>query len=191
MLRRRWPGWLPPLLVGLAIIAAFFYFVRATTKNTGRPATVQGGGPINIGARPPDFTATAFDGSTIHLAALRQKAVLINFFASWCVECRAEIPDIEAVYRQKQAAGFEVIGVDALENGDGQAFFRELGATFPAVADPLPSPGQPGAIARAYGVDQGLPVSVFLGRDGRVASIYPGRIDRQIISDELKRQGIS
>lgn len=66
-------------------------------------------------ARPLDLRVTAIDGRPIDLAALRGKVVLIDFWATWCAPCVAELPHVKRVYQQYQSAGFEVIGV-ALES---------------------------------------------------------------------------
>jgi peroxiredoxin len=146
---------------------------------------------LQEGKPAPDISAVAFDGSPVRLALLRGKVVLVNFFASWCAECRAEIPDIEKIYQAKRTSGFEVLGVNAWENGDGQGFLRELGGTYPAVADPQPAPNQPGPIAARYGLDtQALPVSVFINRSGNVHRVYPGRIGGGNIAAELRQLGI-
>ena len=148
-------------------------------------------GALRPGAAVPDFTATGFDGATVSLSALRGKVVLVNFFASWCIECRAEMPAIQAAYAQKRASGFEVVGVDTWDSGDGKDFYRQMGATFPAVFDPQEG-GRPGAIAHAFGLDTpALPTSVFVDRDGKVRSVYPGGIDGPIIRRELAQMGVS
>ena len=118
--------------------------------------------------------------------------VLVNFFANWCVECRAEMPAIQQQYSAKRAAGFEVVGVDAYDNTDaGKEFYRQMGATFPAVADPQTG-NTPGAIAHAFGIDTpSLPISVFIERDGRIHQVFPGGIDAATIKQQLQQMGIS
>jgi peroxiredoxin len=177
-------------------IAVFLLIVGRGTTTAGHDSGGRTGTapsqPLQDGRPPPDIRAVAFDGSRVRLSSLRGKVVLVNFFASWCAECRAEIPDIEAVYRAKRSSGFEVIGVNAWENGDGQAFLRGLGGTYAAVADPQPAPNRPGPIASSYGLDtQALPVSVFIDKAGNVHGVYPGRIDRQNIDAELRQMGIT
>jgi peroxiredoxin len=188
-------SWVVRVLLVVTAIAVFFLVLsRGTTTagqgGDGRRGTGQNQ-PLQEGRPPPDISGLAFDGSPVRLSSLRGKVVLVNFFASWCAECRAEIPDIERAYRARRTSGFEVVGVNAWENGDGRAFLRELGGTYAAVADPQPAPNRPGAIASSYGLDtQALPVSVFVARDGNVHRVFPGRIDRQNIDAELGQMGI-
>jgi peroxiredoxin len=192
-------GWIDRWVLGtvalvIAIALTFLLIGRAPTtskRSGGQQGTFQAQALQN-GKAPPEIAAAAFDGTPVRLSSLKGKVVLVNFFASWCAECRAEIADIEKTYQAKHAAGFEVIGINAWENGDGRAFLRELGGTYPALPDPQPAANRPGAIARSYGLDtQALPVSVFIDRSGRVHQVYPGRIDAGNIMDELRKLGIS
>ena len=182
-------SWTVRALVLILVIAVFFLVIsRGSTGSHGAGS----GQPLQNGNTPPDISGVAFDGSSIQLSSLKGRVVLVNFFASWCAECRAEIPDIERTYQAKHPSGFEVIGVNAWENGDGRAFLAGLGGTYPAVADPQPAPNQPGPIARRYGLNtQALPVSVFIDRSGNVHQVYPGRIDATNISDELRAMGLT
>ena len=189
------PGWmLPATLLSLAVIAGFFVVARGMAPAPGTGPVVTGAvkntlADLQPGARPPDFSATALDGGTIHLGGLRGKVVLVNFFASWCGECRVEFPDLQAAWTAHRDAGFVVVAVDAIDTGDGPGFYRQMGATFPAVRDPGRG-AAPGPIAHAYGITTGLPVSVFIDRAGRVHQVYPGRIDATIIRTELAAMGL-
>ena len=108
---------------------------------------------------------------------------MINFFASWCDQCRSELPGIEAVYERHKADGFTVVGINALETGDGKAFYRDLKLTFPAVYDP----GQPGAIANVYGIIGALPGSTFIDSKGRVDLIVRGAVSEATVEQEAKK----
>jgi peroxiredoxin len=177
-------------VVVVLVLSVFFLYVGRGT-HVGRTHTVDTSQPPQLGKPAPEIRGVAFDGTAVDLASVRGKVVLVNFFASWCAECRAEIPDIEQAYMARRSAGFEVIGVNAWENSDGKAFLAGLGGTFPAVADPLPAPNRPGAIAASYGLStQALPVSVFIDRNGNVHQVYPGRIDAGNIASELHQLGI-
>jgi peroxiredoxin len=149
----------------------------------GPPPAKVAAGPLAEGQLAPDFSAATFQGSRLTLSGLRGRPVLVNFFASWCTVCEAELPGIEQAYREHQAAGFTVVGVNTLEAGDGLAFYHRMNLTFPAVYDP----GSPGRIGSAYGVTQGLPASVFVDREGRVQLIQYGPVTRSLIDQELPR----
>jgi cytochrome c biogenesis protein CcmG/thiol:disulfide interchange protein DsbE len=173
--------------VGVLLVAGLVLLVHTGANPGGSqtyppPATVQRG-TLAVGQPAPDFSAATLQGSRLSLSSLRGRPVLINFFASWCTVCESELPGIEQAYREHRSRGFAVVGVNTLETGDGPAFYRRLGLTFPAVYDP----GNPGRIGSAYGVTQGLPASVFVDRAGRVQLVRYGPVTNPLIDQELAK----
>ena len=103
-------------------------------------------------------------GSLLSLESLRSRVVLLNFWASWCLECRAELPVLEQLHRDYAPRGLTVVAVNLREEpGTVRQYARELGLTMPLVLDPV------GAIAKSYGVI-GLPTRFLIGRDGRAVA---------------------
>jgi cytochrome c biogenesis protein CcmG, thiol:disulfide interchange protein DsbE len=181
--RKWWPraGY---AVAGAVVVVGLFLLLRPSGPSaTSTQAATVSGGPAAIGEVAPDFTARGFDGSTLRLSNFRGKAVLINFFASWCTVCRQELPAIQDAYAAHRSQGFAVLGVNTQENGDGPGFYRQMGLTFPAVYDP----GQPGNIGAAYNVTAGLPASIFVDRQGRIDLIVPGAITTGTIESELQK----
>lgn len=120
------------------------------------------------GTRPPDFNDRTADGLTVSLAALRGKVVLVNFWASWCQECRPEMPLFEQLHREFAARGLAVVGVNAREGtAVVRRYARELKLTFPLLLD------SNGEIREAYGV-VGLPTTFLIARDGRAVALAVG-----------------
>jgi peroxiredoxin len=94
---------------------------------------------------------------------------LVNVWATWCIPCRAEMPSMERAYRMYSARGFRIAAV-SIDQGDAakvRAFGEELGLTFDLLHDPT------GAVQQAYGAI-GVPQSVLVGRDGRIAHVSMG-----------------
>jgi peroxiredoxin len=123
------------------------------------------------GTKPPDFSGPTLDARPLSLTDLRGKVIVINFWASWCRECRSEMPVLEGLHREFAARGLAVIGINARE--DRQAVRRyatELGLTFPLVLD------QAGRNNKLYGVI-GLPTTFVVGRDGRAVAFGVGPRD--------------
>jgi peroxiredoxin len=129
--------------------------------------------PLNVSAypslmHPPDFSGLTADGQTVSLASLRGKVLLFNFWASWCLECRPEMPMFERLHREFSAQGLAVIGINAREGTSTvRAYAKELGLTFPLILDPS------GNINSAYGVI-GLPTTFLIGRNGRAVALAIG-----------------
>ncbi len=86
----------------------------------------------------PDFRAKNLRGGTSALSDFRGKVVLINFWATWCAPCRAEMPSMEALYRSHARRDFEIlaISIDTMGEPSVRAYIEELGFTFPVLADP-------------------------------------------------------
>lgn len=170
---------------GAAVAAALVSILVASAINhagpTSAPSVAEGS--LSRGQPPPDFTATTFEGHQLTLSSFEGRPILVNFFASWCTQCARELPFMEQAYERHQSDGFVIVGVNGLENGDGVAFYRRFGLTFPAVYDP----GNPGRISRAYDVTSSLPVSVFIDKSGRVDLIQLGALTPDLLEREIQK----
>jgi len=92
-----------------------------------------------VGHPAPDFALPTLAGKTVRLVDFRgQKAVLINFWATWCAPCRLEMPTMEKGYQKYKGKGLEIlaVSVDAGPKSAVKNFMDELGLTFPALLDP-------------------------------------------------------
>ena len=130
----------------------------------------------------PDFTLSTLSGASLSLAALRGKVVLLNFWATWCVPCRKEMPAIEALYQRYKDRGLEVLAV-SLDKGSTsvvEAFVKEVGVTYRVALDPS------WATARTYGV-RGLPTTFLIDRTGNVVLRELGERDWM---EEAKQQAV-
>jgi len=117
---------------------------------------------------PPSFGGSTADGRPVSLAALRGRVVLVNFWASWCLECRPEMPVLERLHRELGPRGLAVVGVNARESRRAVSQYAdELGLTFPLVMDP------DGKIGVLYGV-AALPATFLVARDGRAVGFAIG-----------------
>ena len=80
--------------------------------------------PVRIGERAPALIVPTLDARVFDLAALHGKVVIVNFWASWCSPCRAEMPQLDAFYRRYRARGLELLGVSVDEPADRDAVVR-------------------------------------------------------------------
>lgn len=117
------------------------------------------------GARPPApaFTLERLDREgELSLASLRGKAVVVNFWASWCVPCKEEAPVLEAAWRKYRSQGLVLVGIDFDDfRTDARRFAKENGITYPLVYD------RTGDVAELYGL-KGVPETFFVDRRGRL-----------------------
>jgi cytochrome c biogenesis protein CcmG, thiol:disulfide interchange protein DsbE len=120
------------------------------------------------GTMAPAFTGRTLDARRLSSAELRGKVIVLNFWASWCLECRSEAPVLERIHREFAPKGLAVIAINTREDRVAvQRYAKDLGLTFPLVLDP------DGKINAAYGVI-GLPTTLVLGRDGRAVALAVG-----------------
>jgi cytochrome c biogenesis protein CcmG, thiol:disulfide interchange protein DsbE len=125
------------------------------------------------------FTGTTLDGQPFDLAAYRGTPVVINFWASWCGYCGAEMPDVVAFAAAHPEV--QVIGVDVNDQTSGaQAFVQQYGMTFPQVADP------DGEVFGGFD-SSGLPTTVFLDADLTVRETIIGMTDRDGLEAGLQK----
>jgi peroxiredoxin len=148
----------------------------------------QGSGPIgesgsNLqGKMAPDFTLTSLDGKTVHLSDYRGKAVLLNFWATWCEPCKIEMPWFVEMQKEYGAQGLQVLGVamDDASPKDISEFAKQMGVNYPIVVGK-------DSVGDAYGGVQFLPATFYVGRDGKVVDKVFGLKGRGEIQDYIKK----
>ena len=167
--RRRW-------IVAAWLVAGVFAIVAMFTINIAKPAA-----PVDtpiVGRPAPAFDLQTLAGGRLSLADLRGSAVVLNFWASWCIPCRDEAPLLTAANTSYGPRGVRIVGVvyqDSAENA--QDFMRRYGQTYAALLDP------DGRTAIDYGVF-GIPETFFIDASGVVKSRQVGALT----DAELRRQ---
>ena len=137
-----------------------------------------------VGQPAPDFALRRADGIVIKLSDLRGKVVWVNFWASWCVPCKKELPDIQKLYDEKRADGLEVLTVNWKDDRDtAQQFFDSRALTLPLLFDSA------GKVYDQYRL-QGLPDSFFIDRDGKIAALQFGFLTEEKMRQRLKTAGL-
>lgn len=117
----------------------------------------------------PSFSLQSNDGKTVSLADLKGQVVMVNFWATWCVPCREEMPHLQAIHERYKSLGFTLLGVNVEDNPAGaRKWLQENGPiTFPILFDPKND------VTKLYKVVS-MPTTVLVGRDGTMRFIHHG-----------------
>jgi len=118
-----------------------------------------------------DFSLPTLTGELQSLSGLKGKVVFLNFWATWCGPCRAEMPSMEALYNRYKNQGLEILAVNAMEGrADVQDFMKNNAFSFPVLLD------EEGRAGNTYGV-QALPTTFLIDRNGKIILRLVGSID--------------
>ena len=130
----------------------------------------------------PDFTLQSLDGKTVRLSDFRGKAVLLNFWATWCSPCKIEMPWFVELQKQYGPGGLQVVGVamDDASTKEIADFAKEMGVNYPVLIGKE-------SVGDAYGGVQFLPENFYIDRNGKVLDRAFGLKGRGEIEDEIKR----
>ena len=163
------------VVVALAISLMLVFAYKATGK---QPSD----GPTGAGKPAPEFELQALDGKTIKLSDLRGKAVVVNFWATWCQPCRVEMPWFVDLQKQYGPDGLQILGINADEDASKEElekFAKNMGVNYPVLLGKE-------EVEQAYGGIQFLPVTVYVDRDGNVVDKVFGLKGRAEIEDDIK-----
>src|SRR5918994_88204 len=125
----------------IAALGILFFITALTAVAAERPALAELLKPLNVSPypslmHPPDFSGLTADGQRVSLASLQGKVLILNFWASWCLECRPEMPMFERLHREFSVQGLAVVGINAREGtATIREYAKELGLTFPLIVD--------------------------------------------------------
>jgi thiol-disulfide isomerase/thioredoxin len=169
----------PLALVVVAVIAAamlYFGFHMARRSGSDAPSILGKSTPA------PDFTLEQLNGGNLKLSDLRGKAVLLNFWATWCGPCKIETPWLVEMQNQYGNQGLQVIGVAMDDSGKDEIskFARDMGVNYPVLLGKE-------AVGDEYGGVPALPESFFIGRDGKIVDRIIGLKGRAEIEDAIKK----
>jgi len=137
---------------------------------------------VKVGDMAPDFELGTLDGRLIKLSDLRGQPVLVNFWATWCVPCKAEVPLLVKAYAAHQASGLRVLAIDTTYYDDVQAvtqFVADYQMNFDILLD------TDDAVGTNWNT-LGLPSTYFIDTTGKVVSVRVGQMSAQQLNDSLK-----
>ena len=137
---------------------------------------------VESAASKPRYALTALDGTVLTPDALRGKVVLVNFWATWCLPCRVEMPLLQRMSERHRDAGLVVVGLSVDRSGEESVrnFLRERGVTYPVAvvgAD----------VERAFGGVRGYPTSILIDRGGVVRHVVIGPLAAASFEPAVRR----
>ncbi|MCC7371566.1 MAG: TlpA family protein disulfide reductase [Chloroflexi bacterium] len=135
----------------------------------------------DIGQPAPALQLPLVGGGETNLEAFKGRPVVVNFWATWCEPCRAEMPALERAQQKYRDQGLAVIGVDMQERDDEiQAFLTQVGVTFPSLVD------RTGEVTRQWRAT-GLPTTFLIDRQGIIQDVRVGPFTDEMLDDRLKK----
>jgi thiol-disulfide isomerase/thioredoxin len=167
----------PLVLVVLAVvISGMLYFGFHQARRTA------GGRPIAGAKIAPDFTLESLDGTNVKLSDLRGKAVLLNFWATWCGPCKIEMPWFVELQNEYGSQGLQIVGVAMDDSGKDEIakFAKEMGVNYPVLLGKE-------AVGDEYGGVPALPESFFISRDGKIVDKIIGLRGKADIEESVRK----
>ena len=163
------------VLVVVALVVALMLYVGFHMARRSAPR-------IGKSTVAPDFSLESLDGKSMRLSDLRGKAVLLNFWATWCGPCKIEMPWFVELQNKYGAQGLQIVGVamDDASKEDIAKFAKEMGVNYPILIGKE-------SIGDQYGGIPALPESFFIGRDGKMVDKIIGLKGKSEIEDAVKK----
>jgi len=123
------------------------------------------------------------DGRTLSLESLKGKIVVINFWATWCPPCRAEIPAFLSIYNKYKRKGLEIVGISLDQKGWDviTPFIKKYKITYPIVLDD-------GSVANEYGNIRSIPTTILVNKKGIIVKSHIGSLSEQAFEEMLSDQ---
>jgi thiol-disulfide isomerase/thioredoxin len=140
---------------------------------------------LEKGAIPPDFELSTISGDVVKLSDLKGKKVILNFWATWCGPCKAEMPHMQKYYKKyKDADNVEIVAVNLTTSEKRgikgiEEFIDAYGLTFPIPLD------EEGTIKDAYRIIP-IPTTFMIGTDGKIGQKIVGPMDEKSLRDLVK-----
>jgi cytochrome c biogenesis protein CcmG, thiol:disulfide interchange protein DsbE len=138
--------------------------------------------PGTVHSTAPDFSLQDINGKPLDLSTYHGKVVLLNFWATWCTPCRAEIPNFVQWQDSYGPQGFQIVGISMDDGPDPvRTFYQQFKMNYPVAVGT-------DKLAQSYGGVLGLPVSFLIGRDGKIVQKYVGAVQIPTVEQEIRAQ---
>ncbi|MFZ0297400.1 MAG: TlpA disulfide reductase family protein [Candidatus Sulfotelmatobacter sp.] len=169
----------PLILVVVAfVVALMLYFGYHQARRTGAGSTTR----LTQSSLAPDFSLESLDGKSLRLSDFRGKAVLLNFWATWCGPCKIEMPWFVDLQKEYGSQGLQIVGVamDDASKEDISKFAKDMGVNYPILIGKE-------SVGDQYGGVPALPESFLISRDGKIVDKIIGLRGKAEIEDAVKK----
>ncbi len=180
--RRIIPVFLLFVVVSASVFAGIRYILPGVTPEPESGDTVVSGPPVP-GKRAPDFSAEDLSGASASLSDYAGKPVILNFWATWCPPCKAEIPELVRLYRDNTTdAALVSVNMTSTERDvtSVKSFVLKENIDFPVLLD------LSGSLARLYGVSS-IPTTFIIDTDGTVRLVHTGAVTKRWLENVLEK----
>jgi thiol-disulfide isomerase/thioredoxin len=169
----------PPALIVVAFVVALMLYVG---YHHARPSGLAIAPRLTTSSLAPDFSLQSLEGQTLRLSDLRGKAVLLNFWATWCGPCKIEMPWFVELQNQYAAQGLQIVGIamDDASKEDISKFAKDMGVNYPILIGKE-------AVGNEYGGVPALPETFLIGRDGKIVDKILGLRGKAELEDAIKK----
>ena len=169
------------IIILILVVTGMIISSKYLVKNQAATGTSLAGGNVQ-GKTAPDFVLTSIDGKPVKLSDFKGKAVVLNFWATWCAPCKIEIPWFEDLQKQYGPQGLEIVGVNMDDNPTIDSigkFAREQKINYTVLLGTE-------QVADLYGGAEALPTTFYIGRDGKIVARAFGLISHKEIEQNIQ-----
>jgi cytochrome c biogenesis protein CcmG/thiol:disulfide interchange protein DsbE len=155
-------------MLSISVVLTVFLFTACATQ----PEKKQ---------KAPNFSLQTQNGKAIELSKLKGKVVLVNFWATWCPPCRAEIPDFIELYDSYKSKGFEIVGIALDEDGWSKVapYIEEVKINYPVVLGST-------KVVQQYGGIEAIPTTFIVDKKGYIVACQVGLLSKELLEQKLK-----
>ncbi|MEG3638186.1 TlpA disulfide reductase family protein [Magnetococcus sp. PR-3] len=177
-------------VLGLISIAVYV-LVKQVPPPSSEQTQARGQGAIPSAPKTghwSDIALTTLAGHSVKLADFKGKVILVNYWATWCPPCLAEIPDLIQAQNDFGPKGFQVVGIDYQDRADLETlkrFVKRKRINYPIIRD---TPKKTHTISKAMGGVFALPMSLLIDRDGKIIKTHTGQLHYKDLEGWLKKQ---
>ncbi len=170
------------LIVGMFGWAVYdFAYQEGNASKNGEAPEEQAEVGLQKGNLAPDFELTTLGGETVKLSDYRGQKIMLNFWATWCPPCRAEMPDMQKFYENEDV---QILAVNLTKSeksrGDVKPFKKDFGLTFPILMDEKLN------VANQYEI-QPIPTSYMIDSEGKIQHIALGAMNYDMMVEQFKK----